>query len=157
MTRTKGRERLMQLLFLMDAQNDFRIEMKDQFYKDQEIVEDSFMEALFVLCINNLEEIDKKLNKCADNWTVKRINRVDLAVLRLSTAELLYMEETPTPVVINEAVNMAKKYGIDDSGKFVNGVLGAIYKGLHADKKEVKQEVKQEGVQVEKLEENDEQ
>jgi N utilization substance protein B len=46
------------------------------------------------------------------------------------------MKDTPTPVVINEAVNMAKKYGIDDSGKFVNGVLGAIYKSLHGDKNE---------------------
>lgn len=136
MTRTKGRERLMQLLFLMDAQDDFREEMKVKFYEDQEIFEDSFMEALFAMCIGNLAEIDKRLNQCADNWTVKRINRVDLAILRLSTAELLYMEDTPTPVVINEAVNMAKKYGIDDSGKFVNGVLGAIYKGLKREKNE---------------------
>lgn len=133
MTRTKGRERLMQLLFLMDAQDDFRDELRVKFYEGQGIIEDVFMETLLELCINNLAEIDKKLNECADNWTVKRINRVDLAVLRLSTAELLYMKDTPTPVVINEAVNMAKKYGIDDSGKFVNGVLGAIYKGLNGE------------------------
>lgn len=136
MTRTKGRERLMQLLFLMDAQNDFREDVKIKFYEGQEIIEDIFMKTLLEMCIDNLKEIDEKLNQCADNWTVKRINRVDLAILRLSTAELLYMEETPTPVVINEAVNMAKKYGIDDSGKFVNGVLGAIYKGLHGEKHE---------------------
>jgi N utilization substance protein B len=86
--------------------------------------------------VKNQDEIDSRLDKCADNWTVKRINRVDLAVLRLSTAELLFMKDTPTPVVINEAVNMAKKYGIDDSGKFVNGVLGAIYKSLHGEKNE---------------------
>lgn len=136
MTRTKGRERLMQLLFLMDAQNDFREEMKVNFYREQDIIEDSFMKELFSMCIDNLKEIDEKLEKCAANWTIKRINRVDLAILRLSTAELLFMKETPTPVVINEAVNMAKKYGIDDSGKFVNGVLGAIYKGLHGEKHE---------------------
>ncbi len=136
MTRTKGRERLMQLLFLMDAQNDFREEVKRKFYEDQDIIEDAFMERLFEMWLNNQEEIDNRLNKCADNWTVKRINRVDLAILRLSTAELLFMKETPTPVVINEAVNMAKKYGIDDSGKFVNGVLGAIYKSLHKEKNE---------------------
>lgn len=136
MTRTKGRERLMQLLFLMDAQNDFQEQVKSKFYEDQEIREDSFMKELFDAWFNNQEEIDSRLDKCAANWTVKRINRVDLAVLRLSTAELLFMKDTPTPVVINEAVNMAKKYGIDDSGKFVNGVLGAIYKSLHGEKNE---------------------
>ena len=136
MTRTKARERLMQLLFLMDAQNDFQEEVKTKFYKDHLIIEDEFMEKLFNSCIKNLSHIDGTLNNCAENWTVKRINRVDLAILRLSTAELFFMKETPTPVVINEAVNMAKKYGIDDSGKFVNGVLGAIYKGLRGAKHE---------------------
>ena len=53
---------------------------------------------------------------------------MDLAILRLATTELLFMRDVPSAVIINEAVNMAKKYGIDDSGKFVNGVLGSIYK-----------------------------
>ena len=69
----------------------------------------------------------------AENWSISRINKVDLAVLRVSLSELLSDLKTPEKVVINEAVNLAKKYGSDDSGRFVNGVLGGIVKKLRAE------------------------
>lgn len=128
MTRTKSRELLMQLLFLMEVQKDFTQSARERFYRDQEIIGNEFMDLLFNHYLQNNQEIDTILDQCADNWTIQRINKVDLAILRLATTELLFMRDVPSAVIINEAVNMAKKYGIDDSGKFVNGVLGSIYK-----------------------------
>jgi len=130
MTRSKSREILMQLLFLMEVQRDFRNEVKERFFSEQEIKSDRFTDNLYETCIANLTEIDKLLDNIAENWSLNRINRVDLAILRLATAELLYMKETPAAVVVNEAVNLAKKYGTDDSGRFVNGVLGKIIRNL---------------------------
>jgi len=128
MTRTKSRELLMQLLFLMEVQKDFTQSARERFYRNQEIIGNEFMDLLFNHYLQNNQEIDTILDQCADNWTIQRINKVDLAILRLATTELLFMRDVPSAVIINEAVNMAKKYGIDDSGKFVNGVLGSIYK-----------------------------
>jgi len=126
MNRSKSREILMQLLFLMEVQRDFRSEVKERFFSEQEIPRDKFTETLYNACITNLSEIDVLLDNIAENWSINRINRVDLAILRLATAEFLYMKETPAAVIVNEAVNLAKKYGTDDSGRFVNGVLGKI-------------------------------
>lgn len=130
MTRSKSREILMQLLFLMEVQRDFRNEVKERFFSEQEIKSDHFTDNLYGTCIANLTEIDKMLDNIAENWSLNRINRVDLAILRLATAELLFIKETPAAVVVNEAVNLAKKYGTDDSGRFVNGVLGKIIRNL---------------------------
>ena len=76
----------------------------------------------------NQSEIDQLLESASENWKIDRIDKVDLAVMRLSIAEIKYMEEIPNSVSINEAVELAKKYGSGDSGKFVNGVLGRIVK-----------------------------
>jgi N utilization substance protein B len=76
----------------------------------------------------NSKEIDSILQIHTANWDIKRMSAVDRNVLRLAIAELLYMEDVPFKVVIDEAVEIAKKYGTNDSGKFVNGVIDAIYK-----------------------------
>ena len=133
MTRTKSRELLMQLLFMREVQKDFTQSAWERFCRDQEIIRNEFMDLLLNHYLQNNQEIDNILDQCADNWTIQRINKVDLAILRLATTELLFMQDVPSAVIINEAVNMAKKYGIDDSGKFVNGVLGSIYKKYKKD------------------------
>ena len=74
----------------------------------------------------NKEEIDRLLEASTDKWRLDRLPKVDLAILRLSTAEILYMNDIPQSVSINEAVELAKLFGNDDSGKFINGVLGKI-------------------------------
>ena len=86
------------------------------------------MKAVYTVLIENIDEINGILNNTSDNWTVSRINKVDLAVLRIAISEIMSELKTPEKVVINEAVNLAKKYGTDDSGKFVNGVLGGTVK-----------------------------
>jgi N utilization substance protein B len=71
-------------------------------------------------------EIDERIEGMANGWRVERIARVDLAILRLAVYELFYDKAVPESVVINEAVRLAKKYGAEKSGAFVNGVLGGI-------------------------------
>ncbi|MCD6195153.1 transcription antitermination factor NusB [bacterium] len=74
------------------------------------------------------EKIDKIIQIAAPEWPLKKINTVDLAILRLAVSELLYLEETPPKVAIDEAVEIAKQFGNESSHRFVNGVLGTIYR-----------------------------
>jgi len=76
----------------------------------------------------DIEEIDKRISEHATNWTLKRMAVVDRNILRLATYELLFRSDIPPKVSINEAVDIAKKYGDANSGKFVNGILDRIGK-----------------------------
>ena len=76
--------------------------------------------------IENITEIDKVIQENLDNWVMDRLNSVDKAILRLSVYSLLYQKDTPPPIVIDEAINLAKDFGTDDSYKFVNAVLDSI-------------------------------
>lgn len=73
-----------------------------------------------------MDEIDSLLGSISEHWAVSRMPLVDRNILRLATYELLHLSDTPTSVAINEAVELAKVYGGDDSSKFVNGVLGRV-------------------------------
>lgn len=86
-----------------------------------------FFDSLTIGVEQNLEAIDKNILSKLKNWTISRIFKIDLAVLRLAIYEVLYTE-TPYKVAINEAVELAKKYGNDESYTFVNGVLREIAK-----------------------------
>lgn len=77
-------------------------------------------------------EIDSYIQKASKNWKFERIGRVERCILRLSSAELLYMtDEVPPKVCIDEAVEMAKTYGNEDASKFVNGIMDYIYKNIY--------------------------
>lgn len=78
--------------------------------------------------LNHQPEIDEIIQKCAPEWPLSQINRVDLSVLRLAVFELLYKRETPTKVALDEAVEIAKRYGGSSSSSFVNGALAAALK-----------------------------
>ena len=71
-------------------------------------------------------EIDEKIERLAEGWTIERMPVTDRNVLRLAAAELMGMPDTPPSVVFNEAVELAKAYGTPESGKFINGVLGSL-------------------------------
>lgn len=89
-----------------------------------------FVENLVKNTINNLQEIDKYITKYATEWPLDQITIVDRNVLRIGVYELIFNKEIPSKVAINEAIEIAKTFGGESSGKFVNGVLGAIYKDL---------------------------
>ena len=89
--------------------------------KDQKYMQDKFDKVA-----EHLEEIDQILNDISKGWKTKRMSRVDLTALRLAVYEIKYDEDVPTGVAINEAVDLAKQYGGETSGSFVNGILGKI-------------------------------
>lgn len=134
MRRTEARELFMQLLFQMEVQNDYSQEIKERFV--QEYMKDSnqleYFDRIFEATVGNLPVIDEKLEKCSENWKISRMAKVDLAILRLSAAEILYLDDVPDSASINEAVDMAKKFGGDDSGKFINGILGKVVRSKDA-------------------------
>jgi N utilization substance protein B len=87
----------------------------------------SFVEALVRGVTKNLEAIDKIIVEHAPEWPIEKINGVDLSILRLAIFEMNFLKENPPKVVINESIEMAKTFGGSSAGKFVNGVLGAIF------------------------------
>jgi N utilization substance protein B len=135
MRRTEARELFMQLLFQMEVQNDYSREIKEKFV--QEHMKDSnqmeYFNRLYSVAAENLSAIDGKLEACSENWKISRMAKVDLAILRLSAAEILYLEDIPDSVSVNEAVDLAKKFGSEDSGKFINGILGKVVKSKDAE------------------------
>lgn len=91
------------------------------------------------------DELDKKIQPLAPEWPLAQIARVDHIVLRIGAYELIYHESVPPRVVINEAVELAKAFGGDNSSKFVNGVLGTLLRQVHPEKaSEVDVEIKKE-------------
>lgn len=133
MRRREQREHVFKLLFM--TQFNSEKEMQDQLTvyfdnlgevdeKDKETIEQKYRHVM-----EHLDEIDQILNDFSRGWKTSRMNRVDLTALRLSVYEMKYDEEVPTGVAINEAVELAKVFGGEDSGSFVNGVLGKIASG----------------------------
>jgi len=78
---------------------------------------------LFLRTANNIPELDKIIVAALENWDIERIAIVDKNVLRFALAEVLYFAEVPSKVIINEAIEVARRYGSDESGKFINGLL----------------------------------
>ncbi len=145
-SRRRTRECVMQLLYEMEVQKDFGREITTSFLarvqqlRDYEGTDSGSKETEYPIDVNyfnrvleavaaNLPEIDELLSASTENWRIDRISRVDLAILRLSAAEIQYLTDIPDSVSINEAVELAKKFGGEDSGKFINGVLGKVSKG----------------------------
>ena len=126
MKRSQARELAMQLLFSMEARNDFSPECKNaflEFYPPEN--QKNYVNSVYCAFADHMEEVDAAIEANAEHWHKDRIAKVDLAVLRVAIAEMTFAEEpTPEGVAINEAVNIAKKFGSEESGRFVNGVLG---------------------------------
>jgi len=103
-----------------------------------------FVRSLINGVVDKLDEIDKYITKYATEWPLNQITIVDRNILRIGVYELVFDREIPAKVAINEAIEIAKTFGGESSGKFVNGVLGAIYKDLgeSLDKKISHQEIK---------------
>ena len=93
-----------------------------------------FVKDLVEGVVANLKDLDEKIQPIAPEWPIDQIARIDRAVLRLGVYELLYRgDAVPPKVAINEAVELAKAFGSDNSSKFINGVLGTIYRALVGD------------------------
>ncbi len=127
-TRVAERENLMQMIYQMGMMNDFS-QAAYEGYINNEISlsrESKYSKELFSALSEHLNEIDKEISEHSIKWKTERMPVVDLAILRLALTEIHYMENIPTSVSINEAVNMAKKFSTDKSASFINGILGKI-------------------------------
>ncbi len=131
----------MQSLFEWDfkqRQEDLKTIVKNHIAEFSGEMEDtSFIFELAEGVANNLEEIDKIIVKTAPEWPLDQIDGVDRSVLRLGIFELMFLKAVPPKVAINEAVELAKTFGGDGSGKFLNGVLGTLYKELFPEGEEI--------------------
>jgi N utilization substance protein B len=87
---------------------------------------DDFIKGEYFGTLKRKDEIDSLIENFLDKWSLSRILRIDLTILRMSVYEMLYVSEMPIKVSINEAILIAKEYSDDDSAKFINGVLGSI-------------------------------
>ena len=131
--RRQGRVLAFQTIFSWDANKisadellKFKWLESEEYKKSQNSLD--FARLLAAGTIENIEAVDKTINDNLVNWKFNRLSRVDLAILRVSVYSLLFREEIPTKVTIDEAVDIAKSYGSDESYKFVNGVLDSIRK-----------------------------
>lgn len=128
MSRREIREQIFKLLFRVEFNQREEMAQQEAFFFEDDEVSFSETESRSISekvnqIIERLEEIDRSLNERAKGWETVRMGKVDLTILRLAVYEILYDEEIPTGVAINEAVELAKKFGQDSSPAFVNGVL----------------------------------
>ncbi len=127
--RTKSREYALQMLYQLDIRKESPAEVVDGFWQESEAPDiRQFAEHLFIGTANHLPELDQLITSHADNWDLKRMAVIDRNILRLGSFELLYGDDAPPKVCINEAIELAKRYGDTESGKFINGILDAIHK-----------------------------
>lgn len=141
----------MQSLFLWDFNGkekvDFAEVIKVNFSNFAPSFNDGgFCNGLVAGVVEHIIEIDRYITKYATEWPLEQITIVDRNVLRIGVYELVFNEEIPAKVAINEAIEIAKAFGGESSGKFVNGVLGAIYKDMgpkEADKMEGKEKIEE--------------
>ncbi len=128
MRREDIREQTMQLIFQMDVAKDFDYNKLSVLEENSKILTKKQAITTLEAVRDHIEDIDATISSNIDNWNFDRIAKVDLAVLRTAVAEILYVDDIPLSVSINEAVNLSKKFGDDKSYAFVNSVLSKISK-----------------------------
>ena len=127
MNRKEAREFVMQVVFHMEVHKDFAPQALIKFPMYEKMAnQKEYVDAVVAKICENIESIDETLNANSKGWPVTRMPKTDLAIARLATCEILYMEDIPKAVAINEAVELAKSYGTDNSAKFINAVLKNI-------------------------------
>lgn len=128
MNRRTLREQVFKLLFRIEFNNQEEMQQQCSYFfedSDNQILEEDmdYIQNKFNMIMDHLSEIDQLINEKAKGWSTQRMGKVDLTIIRLAVYEILYDEDVPTNVAINEAVELAKKFGQDESYGFVNGIL----------------------------------
>ena len=129
MTRREAREQAFIVLFEKIFDNDSAISEIVATAKESELIKiNSFAENTLNMVEEHYSEIDNIIEANSQEWTVARLPKVSLAILRLAVAEIKYVDDVPNGVAVNEAVELAKKYGTTEDASFINGILGTIAK-----------------------------
>jgi transcription antitermination protein NusB len=133
-TRRKSRELAMQMLFQQDMGKQSPEQVRETFWKAGDDTVDAevrgFAEDLFRVATLNIEQIDDLIAANAKNWRLERLAAVDRNVLRMAIGEMIGFKGTPFPIVINEALEIARRYTAPESINFLNGVLDAVAHSL---------------------------
>jgi len=133
--RRKAREFALQMLFQWEIGKQKSAQIESNFWKGARAERNTrvFANQLFEGAVGESEELDELIKLHAEHWRIERIAAIDRAILRLAAHELR-SGKTPPKVVINEAIELAKKFSSEDAAPFINGILDAIHKGLLSEK-----------------------
>lgn len=128
MSRRELREQIFKLIFRVEFNDREEMEEQEQLFFSGGGIEADEKDTEYISqksgrILEKLDEIDELINTRAKGWTTQRMGKVDLTILRLAVYEIVFDDDIPTGVAINEAVELAKKFGQDESSSFVNGVL----------------------------------
>ena len=129
MTRREAREQAFMVLFEKTFFEDVSISEIVSDAQEAELIKiNAFADVILKAVENNIEVIDSIIAENARKWSIERLPKVSLAVLRLAIGEMKFVDDVPAGVSVNEAVELTKKYGTEDDASYVNGVLGAVAK-----------------------------
>lgn len=126
--RRQAREIALQVLYQREFDHGEIEEVLDLFRNNFEVLKGAidFSERLVKGVEQHREDLDRIIEQYSSHWKVDRMTHVDRTILRIATYELLYCDDIPTKVAINEAIDIGKKYGAEDSGAFINGILDKV-------------------------------
>lgn len=134
MNRVKSREYLLQLAYQMEITSETALETFNSFMENEDISKDdldlSYIKSGLLGIEENKEKLDSLIESQLVKWKLNRISKVNLSILRISTYEILFAEDVPGKVSINEAIELCKKYSDNKSVSFINGVLDKVYKNM---------------------------
>lgn len=134
MLRSQVREEIFKILFRypfnnaegMEEQIEFSIsELEGKSDKNINYIRDKVKDIL-----NKLEDVDSKISECCEGWSIDRIGKAEIAIMRIATYEIMFEEDMPSSVAVNEAVELTKMYCDEDAKGFVNAVLGKVVKNV---------------------------
>jgi N utilization substance protein B len=132
-SRRRARQRALQILFIWDARkqpvDDAINAYYDALYAEEKLERDPFVADLVRGTVENLAEVDDRITRHAEHWRMERMPAVDRNILRLAVSEMTH-EGTPAPVVIDEALELARKFSNQEAVQFVNGVLDAVHREI---------------------------
>src|SRR5580693_7948074 len=139
-SRRRSREQALQILYLWDARRQPLEEASaayyDTLYSEESRTKpqpDAFVNRLVTGAVEHVEELDRRITQHAEHWRIERMPSVDRNILRLAAYEMMHCD-TPAPVVIDEALELARRYSNEESVQFVNGVLDAVHRDLVREK-----------------------
>ena len=126
--RRKSREFALQVLYQLEVTKQDAIQAmvrsRENFLPDE--TEDEFAKRIVIGVLEHRQEIDRLIEERSENWRLDRMTAIDRNILRIALFELLYCSEIPPKVTINEAIDLGKRYGSEESGSFINGILDRI-------------------------------
>ncbi|MBN1613309.1 MAG: transcription antitermination factor NusB [Deltaproteobacteria bacterium] len=127
--RRKAREVALQVLYELDVLKADVREAVDLYWENFDAPEEARLFSCLLIegTWRNINEIDSLIGSCSENWSIGRMSKVDRSILRMAVFELLYCRDIPPKVTLNEAIDLGKVYGSENSGSFINGILDALY------------------------------